>query len=127
MGKIRKWKASATSKGSASNQGVRRSTWDQRIKLRAERAATLAAQAALDDEIRSAKRAERERREDKERRKEENRAKGLQYQKISTAKVKKLSRNQLKHVFKADTTGVTPKFMPGTGKPDKGALGKRRR
>ncbi|KAL1503676.1 hypothetical protein AB1Y20_012149 [Prymnesium parvum] len=110
MGKVRQWKRPQQARGSTSIViGKERASWDQKLQKRAERSAVLAAQAKLDEEIRTQKRAEREQRLEKEKKKEENKAKGQQYQVISnTSKLKKMSKKQLKMIKKADTTGVKP-------------------
>uniref|UniRef100_A0A7S3APR3 Coiled-coil domain-containing protein 86 n=1 Tax=Haptolina ericina TaxID=156174 RepID=A0A7S3APR3_9EUKA len=113
MGKVRPWKAPQKSRGTSNIAvGKIRSSWDQRLQQRAERAAVLAAQKAVDEEIRTQKRAEREAREAKEKKKEENMARGQQYQVISdTSKIKKMSKKQLRNIKKADTSGVKPKIL----------------
>jgi rRNA-processing protein CGR1 len=110
MGKIRKWKPAQTSRSSSTTAVPQlRSTWEQRLKQRSDRAAVQAAQRAVDETIRAQKRAEREEREAREKRKEENKEKGLQYQVITnTAKIKKMSKKQLRLIRKTDTTGVKP-------------------
>ena len=111
MGKIRKWKS--TWKGAAGSTTVDKGnkiSLEKRLQMRAERAATQAAQRAVDDTIRQQKRAEREEREAREKRKKENKEKGLQYQVITNAsKIKKMSKKQLRLIKKADTSGVAPK------------------
>ena len=107
MGKIRKWKPAAT-KPSSQNVKVAglKVSLERRMQQRAERAAVQAAQRAVDETIKAEKRAEREEREVREKRKQENKEKGLQYQVISnTAKIKKMSKKQLRLIRKADTSG----------------------
>ena len=111
MGKLRSWKPAAKSRAS-SNIAVPslRDSLAKKMKMRAERVATLAAQKALTDEIRQEKREEREQREERERKKKENQERGIQYQVITnTSKIKKMSKKQLRTIKKADTTGVAPK------------------
>ena len=111
MGKLRSWKPAAKARAS-SNIAVPslRDSLAKKMKLRAERTATIAAQKALDDEIRQEKREERERREEREQKKKENQERGMQYQVITnTSKIKKMSKKQLRLIKKADTSGVVPK------------------
>ena len=116
MGKIRAWKAAQpNSKRASATTAVPqlRDSWAKRQQQRAERTAVLAAQAAIDEQIRSEKREARERREAKTAKKAENKERGLQYQVISNpAKLKKMSKKQLRNVRKMDTSGVAPKPMP---------------
>ena len=111
MGKIRKWKPAVTDKASTTKAMPHLSkSWAARTKERTERAAVMAAQKEIDEQIRTEKRAEREHREMREKQKEENKEKGQQYQVISnTAKIKKMSKKQLRLIKKADTSGVAPK------------------
>ena len=82
------------------------------MKQRAERTAVMAMQREADETIRADKRAEREAREEKEAKKKENKERGLQYQVITnTAKIKKMSKKQLRSIKKADTSGVKPKVI----------------
>ena len=87
-----------------------KTSWDRRLKERADRAAVQAAQREVDETIRAEKRQEREEREAREKKKKENKERGLQYQVITnTSKIKKMSKKQLKNIRKADTSGVKPK------------------
>ena len=112
MGKIRKWKSVHTGRGSSVIAVPQlRTSWEKRLEQRADREATLAAQREVDEQIRAQKRAEREEREVREKRKEDNKQRGLQYQVITnTAKIKKMSKKQLRLIKKADTSGVAPKI-----------------
>ena len=114
MGKIRRWKPAQTSRGSSTTAVPQlRKSWDRRLKERADHAAVQAAQKAVDDTIREQKRAEREERERREQKKKENKERGLQYQVITnTAKIKKMSKKQLRLIRKMDTSGVAPKAYP---------------
>eukprot|EP00308_Calcidiscus_leptoporus_P026891 CAMPEP_0119377710 /NCGR_PEP_ID=MMETSP1334-20130426/46286_1 /TAXON_ID=127549 /ORGANISM="Calcidiscus leptoporus, Strain RCC1130" /LENGTH=124 /DNA_ID=CAMNT_0007396713 /DNA_START=8 /DNA_END=382 /DNA_ORIENTATION=+ len=111
MGKVRKWKGAHAGRASSTTKVPQlRSSWEERLQERAERAAVLAAQREVDETIRASKRAEREARQAKEKKKEENKLKGLQYQVINnTSKIKKMSKKQLRLIRKMDTTGVAPK------------------
>ena len=101
MGKVRSWKPAQRARGSSTTRVPQlRDSWEKRLQQRAERAAVQAAQAAIDDQIRTEKQArrtvasltrhpphpslccqaERKQREEKERRKEENKVRGMQYQ-----------------------------------------------
>ena len=85
-------------------------SWDKRMKQRAERAAVMAMQRAADETIREEKRAEREARLAKEEKKKADIERGQPYQIITnTAKIKKMSKKQLRTIKKADTSGVKPK------------------
>ena len=87
-----------------------KSSWAKRQQDRADRAALLVAQKEIDETIRAEKRAEREQREAKEKKKQENRERGQKVQVITnTAKIKKMSKKQLRMIKKADTSGVAPK------------------
>ena len=112
MGKLRPWKEPRKARASSLVAVPQiRDSWEKKEKIRAERAAVLAQQAAMDDEIRREKREERERIEAKKKKKEENRERGMTYQVITnTSKIKKMSRKQLRLVKKADTSGVKPKI-----------------
>ena len=137
MGKIRAWKAAQPNHRRASattDVPQLRDSWAKRQQQRAERAVMQAAQAAIDEQIRSEKREARERREAKAAKEEEDKTRGLQYQVISNpAKLKKMSKKQLRNVRKMDTSGVAPKPMPkakagaGAGGARGGAIQKRGR
>lgn len=119
MGKIRKWKGPARDKpfSQTTIDKGNKSSLEKKMQIRAERAAVLAAQRAVDEQIKAERRAEREAREAKEARKKENKEKGQQYQVITnTAKIKKMSKKQLRQIKKADTSGVAPKQY-GKGVP----------
>ena len=95
-------------------------SWDVRMKQRADRTAMLAAQKEVDETIRAEKRADREAREAREKKKQENKERGLQYQVITnTAKIKKMSKKQLRSIKKADTSGVAPKIYGKAAKAAK--------
>ena len=112
MGKLRPWKEPRKARASSLVAVPQiRDSWEKKEKIRAERAAVLAQQAAMDDEIRREKREERERIEAKKKKKEENRERGMTYQVITnTSKIKKMSRKQLRLIKKSDTSGVKPKI-----------------
>jgi len=87
------------------------------MQQRTDRASVLEMQKSVDDEIRAEKKAEREQREEKERKKKENQDKGVSHQIITnTAKIKKMSKKQLRNIKKADTSGVAPKQYGGISK-----------
>ena len=121
MGKIRKWKPAAKKPSSQNtiDKGNKISL-ERRMQMRAERTAVKAAMAEVEEEIKTTKRAEREERERREALKKERKEKGVQYQVITnTAKIKKMSKKQLRQMKKADTSGVEPKVY-GKDQPKNG-------
>jgi len=119
MGKVRAWKPAQKARGSSVKNATPqlKDSWEKRMQQRTDRASVLEMQKSVDDEIRAEKKAEREQREEKERKKKENQDKGVSHQIITnTAKIKKMSKKQLRNIKKADTSGVAPKQYGGISK-----------
>ena len=162
MGKVRSWKPAQRARGSSTTRVPQlRDSWEKRLQQRAERAAVQAAQAAIDDQIRTEKQARRTvasltrrpphpslcaagraqaaRGEGEEKGGEQgprdaipsgalrpgwNPRRDTSAERVlpnapqisNTAKIKKMSKKQLRQIKKMDTTGVAPKPLAKAAK-----------
>lgn len=88
--------------------GLKKS-WSAKVAERLEKKQTSERQRLLNGAIAAEKREHRERIEEKRRRREENRRNSGKLQIIrNPAKIKRMSKRQLRNIVTADTTGVAP-------------------
>eukprot|EP00960_Hanusia_phi_P041804 755160-Hanusia_phi.AAC.1 len=121
----RQWKLECKRSSSmrVANKLIRKS-WDEKLKDRARDKQIKAKQNALVQARIEEKREKKRLAEERQKRKEENRLKGAVVQSISTMKVKKMSRKQLRMIRKMDTSNEGKVFDPKPIEKTKGLKGK---
>ncbi|EKX44446.1 hypothetical protein GUITHDRAFT_139698 [Guillardia theta CCMP2712] len=121
----RQWKLDCKRSSSmrVANKLIRKS-WDEKMKERARDKQIKAKQDALVQARIDEKREKKRLAEERQKRKEENRLKGAVVQSISTMKVKKMSRKQLRMIRKMDTSNEGKVFDLKPIEKTKGLKGK---
>ncbi|XP_065291684.1 coiled-coil domain-containing protein 86-like isoform X1 [Dermacentor albipictus] len=106
----RVWKSEKKRFSSMVKDRPLKTSWKFKMEQRAERKALLALDRELKEEKKRKIEEKKKRREENLRRREENAKKAEVVQVIkNTAKIKRMSKKQLRHVKKADTTVVSKK------------------